>query len=148
MNQWIVVITGLHVLAHSIFGCCAHHVAHPSVEANCAYASDEPGNEHSHASAAQVSVESGVLESSVCCFHPLHSAHHDCPHVACHWVVTKSICADDLVQSRFELLTAIVDVASLRNAAKNTVALFFDDFPSQTSALPLRRHLAFGVLLI
>ena len=148
MNQFVGLITGLYVLAHSIFGCCAHHGAHAAEEPICVHAADEHCDEHSHNGVPHDPLDGDGDDSSTCSLNSTDRPHHDCPHAACQWVVTKSDCAGDLVQLDLNNMTAIAAISSQQAAATNTVAAFSDNSYSRANAPPLRRHLALGVLLI
>jgi hypothetical protein len=146
MNRLIAVITGLHVLAHGIFGCCGDHGTHVAHASHACHTVDrhgcgEHGEHYEHATC-------GGDASLVCIADPSGGLPHQCPHASCQWLDTKPACTDELFKlklNRNEL--GCLDVRTESSPANAGISCL-DDCYSRPAALPLRLHLAVGVLLI
>lgn len=147
MNQVIALITSLHVLAHCIFGCCAHHGVHGGDVQSCVQAADERCCEHSHHCAPHGPAESAGDEYLTRSFSSPDRSHHDCPHTGCHWLDTKFDCAGNLLKVHLDAMTA-AQCPSLHFPTANCVVAFSNDSYARVAAPPLRLHLALGVLVI
>lgn len=157
MQRLIVIITGLHVLVHSLFGCCSHH-SHKlgnsppnSSQSHCCAASSEQHcskhcgkakGTHSDRADGQVKAAQGagfeVVSDPV--------SQHQCAHSACHWVASKvSTAATHVMLERAPLFCA-VRIPERFNANTEQTSEYAQQ--SNSSAPPLRLHLAVCVLLI
>lgn len=141
MKSLIAILTGLHVLAHGIFGCCDHGLVPPSrVPQRCACHHAHHDDHHAPSSSPHdESLELAVEELP-------GPAPHQCVHASCDWLagsVGKTVHTPDFS-------TPIPLVASLPKScsALRTAEFRPDIAADETSALPLRLHLALGVLLI
>jgi hypothetical protein len=153
-NKLVAAITSLHVLAHSVFGCCGHdmhggskaaaihrckHSATDVTEANVCQHSRAKAVAVSHAANRVASVPS-LDEAST-----LQPA-HQCRHAGCHWK-TGEACPDIklLAASTHAAIVAAVPVIythdrSIGPAIENDVGRY--------CALRLRLQLMSGVLQI
>jgi hypothetical protein len=161
MNHFIAIVTGLHVLAHSIFGCCSHRGEHttPRSFTLAAFECCISGSKHccepvddchdSHHAVETVDASETALLQAKCLFCESSSSPkqpHQCPHVSCDWLV---------VGTGTELATVALCNASWISEPADLDALFAtvadqiaDNTQRRSFALPLRTHLAVGVLII
>lgn len=157
MQRLIVIITGLHVLAHSLFGCCSHHshklgnTSPNSSESHCCAASSE---QHcsKHCGKAKgtyydrADVEVKVAEGAGFEVVSEPVSQHQCAHSVCHWVASKvSAPATHVMLERAPLFCA-VSIPECFNADTERISEYAQQ--SNSSAPPLRLHLAVCVLLI
>jgi len=158
MKQYVAIIVGLHVLAHSIFGCCGHVFASTSQSATghcrCAgaaahrhekeHAHDD--HEHSQPDSSQ-QVQLGSCEYYGMSDHgQLPGEQHVCPHASCHWLVSQIVTTSSLVDFGFEFMVTVPPPAAV---SLQSVWQQSTDFAvGRICAPPLRLHLAVGVLLI
>lgn len=137
MKPIIAILTGLHVLAHGVFGCCDHGlVVTARSESACAC-----HHGHGHADVASLSSDCASIERGL----PA-PASHECVHDACHWLAGgdgPSVAPLDL-----SVPTLVVSAVSPINLALDVANYQPDDILGRTSAPPLRLHLAHGVLVI
>jgi len=149
MNRLIAIITGLHVLAHSLFGCCSHEGAHAASAPHCCHSTIE--NDCAHQHGLDHRLEQQAADSG---FYPLlksNSAgnpHHVCLHSSCQWLETKPLCPTDVLHLGINGTMAVVPFGnSLVDTAADAAAFsVLSDVIS--TAPPLRLHLALGVLQI
>ena len=154
MNRLIVIVTGLHVLAHSIFGCCDHVFAASSDtstdhECSHAVARDVEPSRHKHDCHDAVADPRNESELSSTYESNGESAphqRHDCRHADCHWLTSLKAAAASLLD--YDCTPA----GAARIAEPLALTPLFGLSPERDirrcQALPLRLHLAFGVLLI
>lgn len=148
MNQIIGLVTSFHLLAHCIFGCCAHQGAFAGTEPVSVTAGDNLCCEHSHQGTSYEPAESDSEESLTCSFDSPDRSHHDCPHAGCYWLDTKSDRAGDLDNMHLAGVQAAAAILVLHTPTVNTVVVLSDDSYAHAAAPAVRLHLAFGVLLI
>lgn len=149
MNRLIAVITGLHVLAHSLLGCCSHEGAHAASTPHCCHSTNESGCAHQHGSdhrLEQQAADSGSCP--VCISNSSGKPHHVCPHSSCQWLETKPLSPADIL--RWDTLAPLAIVPAARGlvASVTDAAAVRDLFDVENSAPPLRLHLVLGVLQI
>ena len=162
MNRIVAIVAGLHVLAHSVFGCCGHDShsvtthATDSAVLHCCDSSgeqhfsepDEGGGCHDHC-VGTVDVEVVVhakADCPLCAFESSQQIPHQCSHGSCEWLASKPVDASALVT-----LSHTLEFFAPSNAAATfatTTVCVVANEQRQTLALPLRLHLALGVLLI
>jgi hypothetical protein len=136
MKTLIAIVTGLHVLAHGVFGCCDHGAlatagALPCVCEHVHQHADEASNHHAGEHVDR---------------HAPSDAPHECVHASCHWVaggVGPSVTPLD-----FSLPATFVAVTPTSVSAMHAAAFEPDDVRGRTSTPPLRLHLALGVLVV
>ena len=152
MNQFIVLITGLHVLAHSIFGCCAHHtaLAADGQAPQCCGASDrhihapENGGRH-HAHDAIGNTEAVVEGGDESSHSP--SRDHQCKHEHCKWVTSRGDTSTDLQGIAGNLTASVVTLSTIASLAMPVSGA--SAWESERCFAPaLRSHLRLRVLLI
>jgi len=154
MQQLISIILGLHVLAHSIFGCCDHVLAVLESVDNyaCSHAvtKSEEGCRHEHNNRDAVAAHNANGEQSLAInISDQQSApheEHDCRHDSCHWLTSDALPTIDLLDFQCDAVHIQVNRAEIASGAASGFWLE-SDF-GQYRTLPLRLHLALGVLLI
>jgi hypothetical protein len=137
MKPIIAILTGLHVLAHGVFGCCDHGlVVAARAETACAC-----HHTHDHADEAARSGDCDAIERDA----PA-PASHECVHATCHWVAGS----DGPSATTLDLVAPALMVSAALPANPALLAAEYqpDDILGRTSAPPLRLHLALGVLVI
>jgi hypothetical protein len=137
MKSLIAIVTGLHVLAHGIFGCCDHGLAKSSPTGKpcaCHHAHD-----HDHEGPSPSSRGAAVEEIP-------SQAPHQCVHASCHWLaISAGASVKPLDFSSPIPFVAIVT----RGGETSQTGIFWPEMAAaRSSAPPLRLHLALGVLLI
>lgn len=148
MNPLITIITCLHVLAHSVFGCCGEHGGHAGTLPKCCQRVQqqiEPAHaEHVHHHGSTKCPD----DASEPCDSVPSDSDHDCPHAFCQWLDSKPLCANELIDFPLNLTAqnapAVLSAVALGNATTSSPC----DFLARPAALPLRLHLAVCVLLI
>ncbi len=84
MRKLIAILTGLHVLAHGVFGCCDHGwaaMAAPKVEASSSCACHHAHHDqHDSQTAPAADICDAVGQNSPA------PAPHECVHASCHWI--------------------------------------------------------------
>jgi hypothetical protein len=135
MKRCAILLTAALLLMHSCFGCCAHALQ----DANCC---DEPHgicvelpeHEASHACAADEPLEERSPEQG-----------HGCCRVKCQWLAPDAAA---------DLAAALLSYAAIFDADQTAVTFAATTWRCEISpldalpALPVRAHLALGVLLI
>jgi len=161
MNRIVAIIAGLHVLAHSVFGCCGHDShnlrkgASNSAVLQCCDSTGSPfpnsherhGCGHHFAGADQnLDVAHTQAICSLCESESSRHQSHQCSHGSCQWLASKPFDASTLVALNLSLIFCTSTDAPATFATATVCAL--ESEQRQTLALPLRLHLALGVLLI
>jgi hypothetical protein len=145
MNRLIVLITGLQVLAHSLFGCCVHAHAPSSgsvPSACCPHTAACP--QHTHQASLPSPGGSEAVTSLLTQKSSNHEQEHQCPHDACQWIVQKVAGPSiDAATIAYLPMSAYVD-----DSACLAMREFTEREIRQSAAPPIRLHLWFGVLLI
>jgi hypothetical protein len=162
MNNVVAIITGLHVLAHSLFGCCWHQredagrCSTPGAADLCCETSSEgcfiSHNDDKHCDQHVAAEVHGSEEASTnaehCSFetHSTSQQPHQCPHASCQWLTSDSsggltVVVLCLVPAFWEPVIAATTFASAADPFAQKQLL-------ESLALPLRLHLAVGLLLI
>ena len=139
MNRLIAIITGLHVLAHCIFGCCGGHSAHAGTASDCSHTAAQhtcsghvdDGDVHELADRCVEASAVGISDST-------GRSHYDCPHGACQWLTTKAFCANELFQLQLNH-TAIVASSVLTQVCPANTSI---RCPDDSSHDLLRYHCA------
>lgn len=156
MHRLITLITAVHVLAHSVLGCCSHH-SHRLSSANESSASHccTPGHGHScehhqtHDDGCLTSDENSDTGVAACSERGLESSpqsQHRCSHSSCHWVVSKASAAMTLVS--LECATPFCAVYNTSVCCSKSAVCALKHGRANFSAPPLRTHLAVCVLII
>jgi hypothetical protein len=149
MNRLIAIITGLHVLAHTVFGCCSHDTAHASAAPRCCHSAEVQTCVHRDTQTQQLTqAPSNSDASQIESIRTPARQHHDCVHSSCQWLESKPISTTDVFHLSFNGLVPIVpSLIGLCSSPINvTGGYFLSD--AETSAPPLRLHLALGVMQI
>jgi hypothetical protein len=159
MNQFVAFVTALHVLAHSLFGCCSHVAqAHTGDaleicrEAVCE--SERPkahghAENHGHAPAEPAFAEATQPNGCAVCEDESSDRHapHDCQHAFCQWLGPDSTAAGKVLDLIHDLPAILFAAPGLKPSPASLLAA--GENPNERAfALPLRLHLAVGVLLI
>ncbi len=135
MNRFATLLTAVTVLLHSILGCCAHAVQASSGcdETHSVY-TEHSQHDHGHSCSADKPLEEQAPSEG-----------HECCRMKCQWLLPDA--PGDLAA----VLLSYSPIFDADQIATSIVAstwllevLRFDALP----ALPLRSHLALGVLLI
>ena len=155
MNRAVVCITGLHVLIHSIFGCCDHAFAAFSESVGghvCSHAvtkCDEAAlHEHGHHDAVaahndecEQSCKTGISDQQ-----SAPHQRHDCRHDSCHWLTSEALPDIELLDSHCD--TMYVPTTGAAIASLPASGFWPETDVGRYHAPTLRLHLALGVLLI
>ena len=135
MNRSLAILTAAMTLSHALLGCCAHAVQ----EAGCCdKVHSVCGDHHQHE-------WSHVCDSHEPLDQQAPGRGHECCRVKCQWLAPNAVSdlADELLwySTIFDedQITGSGSSNSLLSVASPAVSLF---------ALPVRSHLALGVLLI
>jgi hypothetical protein len=149
MNRLITIITGLHVLAHSVFGCCSHDTAHAKSAPRCCHSANIQTCAHQDTQSQQFSLVSPDTEASpIESVHVPARQHHDCLHSSCQWLDSKPISPADVFDLSFNGLISVVPcLLGLCPSPANAAGDNFLSF-AENSAPPLRLHLTLGVMQI
>lgn len=149
MSRLISIITGLHVLAHSVFGCCSHDAARANTAPRCCHSASMQTCVHLDSQVQQLTLTPMNSDASrVECVHPPGRQHHDCLHSSCQWLGSKPFSPADVFHLSFNGLVAIVPcLAGLSLYPANVSGDYFLSV-AENSAPPLRLHLALGVMQI
>ena len=155
MNQLISILIGLHVLVHSIFGCCDHALvatSHSMSGKACSHAvaKSEEGCRHEHNNHAAVAAHNAnsaqLFAINISDQQSAPHERHDCRHDSCHWLTSVALPTIDLLDSYCDAASIQVNRAVIASEIASEFWLAAD--LGQYRALPLRLHLALGVLLI
>lgn len=158
MNQVVAIIVALHVLAHSVVGCCAHVFAAQLPAAGCSHCHEATvGVPHEHqpeqgghdVAEAQATPEEDVCACDGCGIterEPSPLRGHSCPHASCHWLTSGTASACGLVD--FACIPAFSAPVTTVIASEAVRQLSSEFDIGRLHPLPLRLHLTVGVLLI
>lgn len=155
MNRLIIIVTGLHVLAHSIFGCCDQaFVAIPDSAgghacSHCVVKFIEAGrHEHSHCDAVATHSDefTHLFTTDISDQQSAPHQRHVCRHDSCHWLAGDASSDLDLLSSYF--VVTCFPTISVEIASDATSGYWPESDIGRRPAAPLRLHLALGVLLI
>jgi hypothetical protein len=141
MRKLIAILTGLHVLAHGVFGCCDHGWAamalpHAEQATSCAC-----HHAHQHAHDAP-----GANLCDAVSQHLPAPAPHECAHASCHWMAGGGGPGIwSLEACGAMLMVAIVPIESSPLLAGHYRP---SDDCARFPAPPLRLHLALGVIVV
>jgi hypothetical protein len=147
MNRLVALFTGFHVLIHSIFGCCDQAFAKvlPAV-LDCHCDTGHSHQAHSERVAYTPCADHFELGGAGDCndrSSPLQS--HSCRHASCHWLTASHASVELFIVSHF---LSSLDLPLVERMSGKAAALPAAIESLQNRALPLRLHLAVGVLLI
>jgi len=139
MKPWIAILTGLHVLAHGVFGCCDHSLAASArAPKSCScHHQAHPSDHHAHSSCPRELADEEESPSP---------APHQCIHASCHWLSGDAEPNINLLD--LSAPVALVVIVPIDRLATHAAEFWPDNAARGNSALPLRLHLALGVLLI
>lgn len=140
MRQFIASLTVATVLTHALLGCCTHS-AHFAVDHELAAATkghDHHSEANSHFHHHQHSHTTPCPDES--------DPDHDCRHAKCQWMAASSsldlsldtFCND--IGAISECISCQAEISLTTNNANRAILW--------RPALPVRSHLAFGILLI
>jgi hypothetical protein len=155
MNRVVVLVTALHVLLHSIFGCCDHALAAwtgNSGSHKCSHAlttSDHHSRHihcHHRAVAGHDNEQPQSTSSSSEDAPAVPCDNHDCRHKSCSWLTSEGPPEIHLFESHWNLVYSPVIHAVAESHAASVISPEID--AGRQRALPVRLHLAVGVLLI
>jgi len=136
------------VLAHALFGCCAHQ-AHAGSEARCVHAvcGHDSDHHHDHAGeqAHQESATPAIAEE--CDHEPEPADSHTCQHQNCLWTVSNNG-GFDLSLQVIALYQCVDSLLATSQRLHNQTAFLAADRHGLAPALPVRSHIALSILLI
>jgi hypothetical protein len=148
VNQTLALITSLHVLAHGIFGCCAHHHGAASNVGACSR-SEEGSEEAHHSQCPHCSL--GFIGSMEGADEALRSENrtpespHHCIHQNCHWVTSKGQAGADGALLVVHVQDALPRPASALPASASATPALWSHHPF---AAALRAHIRLNVLQV
>lgn len=149
MNRLIAIITGLHVLTHSVFGCCSHDILPVAPHSCCCHStSKEVCTEHLWTQVQFEEPNSHAFGCRSCRSNAPSVPHHDCQHSSCQWLVSKSLSAADLLH--FDLNSTFATAPCLLGIKAweaDIVALHAQSDIAKSVSL-LRLHLSLCVMQI
>ncbi len=125
-------------MGHAIVGCCSHTVHFAASHALPAVSGEHAAHEGSHSHHNH-----SHDDTSPCQHAPAED--HDCQHVKCQWLASAGN-IDLALTSPFHATGVVSEVFSTQACATLTQNL--TTLAESSPALPLRSHLALGVLLI
>jgi hypothetical protein len=153
MTRSIAIVTALHVLAHGIFGCCDHawgawsDTNRGQVCNHSATDREEAGHHGPHVAAIDCETK---CDPAAARDKPEEQSAPDrgdgCCHSSCDWM--KSNASPDLSQTPFGCGPVLFPLLIARIDPVSTPAYWPEADVGRFHALPLRLHLALGVLLI
>lgn len=162
MNRVVAVVAILHLLAHSVFGCCGHQSHGVKIDAaNSAvlHCCDFSGQRHfsephggydcGHHCVGKVDTGNVAQAQSDCTLGESESSRHlphQCSHGSCQWLASRPFDTSALA-ALDHALVFFAPTAAPATFATAMVCVLESEL-RQTLALPLRLHLALGVLLI
>lgn len=155
MKRFVAIIVGLHVLAHSIFGCCDHVFAafKESVGGHaCSHgvAKQEEAGRHEDSDRDAAATHNDEFEklraTASADRHSVPHGRHDCRHDSCHWLTSDGLPNIDLLDSHFDAMYVPITCAAV--ASTPTFDFWPETDVGRNHALALRLHLALGVLQI
>jgi hypothetical protein len=154
VNRLIVSVTGLHVLAHSVFGCCPHAfstVKPSTIQRTCSHSEDgipkQRAHQHGDLDGGTHCSEQGDESTTVVADGGPKSDHQcSCRHADCHWKASEGWSALELR----DLIghAPVAWVTSATNEAGQSLGCTFESDIDVHRALPLRLHLMMGVLQV
>jgi hypothetical protein len=159
MKSFVATFTALNVLAHSVFGCCSHHAgAHTGGIAiardldsqaefgNSISKHHHDGDCHNHYVASSPDAGKQPSAAGFCKSQSSGHGSHQCPHDTCQWlardVAVASVVVDLITHFAATTAAPAVLVPVTPELLSREIAV------ASNSAVPLRLHLALGVLLI
>ena len=149
MRQLVAIITVLHVLGHSVFGCCSHSDQHATPNAHCCHSAGDADCSHQSGQSQQlVQPQDGAENFALLVSNAPDSPHHICLHSTCQWLNSKSLNASDIMSWDFDVAVAVAPAALADFALPTLVGTPPDRAGFLGSALPLRLHLLLGVLQV
>lgn len=149
MSRLIAIITVLHVLAHSVFGCCSHNDAHTSSMPHCCHSTNDIACSHHSAHGQQLEQhELGPQDFLLLATDLPAQPHHVCLHSSCQWLNSKSLSPADVLRWDFNNAVAVVPIAVEDFVHPTAATAPCDRSDLANSALPLRLHLMLGVLQV
>lgn len=149
MNRLIAIITGLHVLTHSVFGCCSHNILHVKSPYSCCHSTcKEVCAEHPRLHERFEEPDSHAVGCEVCRSNAPAVPHHDCQHSSCQWLVSKSPSPADLLQLDLSNISAVIPSPLGVAAWKIDIAALHEQSDIAKPLSLLRLHLTLRVLQI
>jgi hypothetical protein len=138
MSRLIATLISANVLAHALLGCCSHTVHFAACHDPAAATSDHGKHEAAH------SHHHHAHEGAPPCDHA-PGEDHDCRHSQCQWLAS-TVGIDLEFTSPFHGVSVVGDDSSIQLAAIVTQRL--TPLTESPPPLPVRSHLALGILLI
>lgn len=138
MSRLLAILISANVLVHALLGCCSHTVHSVACDEPAAATSDHGKHEGTHSHHHH-----GHDGARPCDHGP--GEDHDCRHSQCQWLAS-TVSIDLEFASPFHGITAIDDDSSIQLASivMQRLTLLAESPPP----LPVRSHLALGILLI
>jgi len=141
MRKVIAILTGMHVLAHGVLGCCDHRLAVTAVPT--AEAAHSCACHHAHQPAQDAPA------ANICDAVNQHSpapGPHECAHASCHWMAGGG--GPDI--GSVEACGAMPFVPAIPIESSPLLAGHYrpGDDCARLPAPPLRLHLALGVIVV
>lgn len=158
MNQAVAIIVALHVLTHSVVGCCDHVFAAQLPSSGCSHChqttvAEADANQRHHGDQEIFEAHLTQGEHSCVCERcgitdreqlPLRG--HNCPHASCYWLTSDGASTCSLVDFDWTPALAAPVTGAIASETLSPLSPEFDI--GRLHSLPLRLHLAAGVLLI
>ena len=138
MSRLIATLISANVLAHALLGCCSHTVHFAACHEPAAATSDHSKHQASH------SHHHHGHDGAPPCDHA-PGEDHDCRHSQCQWLAS-TVGIDLEFASPFHAILTVSDDTSHQLAAVATLSV--TALAESPPPLPVRSHLALGILLI
>jgi hypothetical protein len=138
MSRLLATLISANVLAHALLGCCSHTVHSIACHEPAAAISDQSKHEGTHSHHHH-----GHDGTQPCDHAP--GEDHDCRHSQCQWLAS-TVSIDLEFASPFHGVSLVGDDNSIQLAAVVTQSL--SSVAESPPPLPVRSHLALGILLI
>ncbi len=135
MNRFIAILTAAMTFSHAVLGCCAHAVQ----EAGCYDEVNSVCSNHHQHESSHVGQQHEPFDQRA------PGRGHECCRVKCRWLAPDAV--SDLA---YELLwySTIFDEGPIASSRSSNSLLSVASSADSLFALPVRSHLALGVLLI
>jgi hypothetical protein len=154
-NKLIVAVTGLHVLAHSVFGCCVHFFSDSEptkTEASCSHSSNRlseatPQHQTPHVDGNDCSNIEHAAPSVLADDGSAPKHKHACRHVNCHWKTCEP-CPDIKLLASSSIEPFVHAIIATNDLSGSSGLSSFEIDVGRFPALSLRLHLVHGVLQI
>jgi hypothetical protein len=142
MTKLLLSLTTISVLAHALFGCCSHSI--DAASSQLLSSAMEVSSERSDSCGHHQHVHSHGKTSPCPC---QSDSDHDCRHANCNWLSSDSSLDFSIATTLFHVSYMASENISLCDPILVTQNLSLIAI-WQPPALPVRSHLALGILLI